>query len=63
MGLRRTAISVVTLVVAAGTVAVGQATVSTKTYYDMLRTTGTTQVVTASSATTPTATPDTYYDM
>jgi hypothetical protein len=64
MRLRRAAVGLVTLVMAAGTVAAGQAAANPNVYYDMYRDSGVAhQVVAQGSSTTSVATPDVYYDM
>jgi len=64
MGIKRIVVGLVTLVVAATTLAAGLSAATPNVYYDMYRDSGAAhQIVAMSSGITPTGTPDVYYDM
>jgi hypothetical protein len=63
MGIKRSVISLVTMVVAAVSLAIGLSAASPDIYYDMHSSTGVAKIVATSSATTSYVTPSIYYDM
>jgi hypothetical protein len=64
MGIKRSLIGLVTMAVAATALVIGLSAVKPDTYFDMHRSTEVGRlIVTANSATTPYASPQTYFDM
>jgi len=63
MGIKRSMIGLVTMVVAAVALAIGLSAVTPNVYFDMHRSTGVARLVAANSVTTSYVTPNVYFDM